>query len=1425
MLKLGEVVKLDTEGEFHSDVQLSDYDRPERNRVLLRSYIFSTTAPSSFGSATNSIAGIDLLKQLTLGYTYAHGHFENRMVAIANYGHGKSHLALVLANYFAKPADSLEVKISLERIAQALNDPAKAEHYRDFKRERGEFLVLRLRGDTPYTLREQYFRALKVALSEHEQTANLQLPFWTKSAIQYLRALSGDNLAAANTYLANHQIDVPGLLHEVEGQREEAYELYIGVFKHLSHGIPPNTEGYVSLREAVAWTVNTCCGEGKLGGLLILFDEFSQYVQRYARSKAVGDLQDLLQGVEDHRGKAIFLAFAQHDPKEVARLVLSAGQQLQTLEKELDRLPRKYALYSLMESVLDSYLKQQEAWEQLLHDPKVKGALYGDASELAWEVFLKHYDQELGWTHDKFRKVVTEGCFPLHPLTTGLLCQLRMEQGEAIGGARTVLGFVSDQLELRAEQPAVVDGRPNWILPIVLVDYFERRLDSSGRVYAALEKAQHDLALTLQEAISPAHTAILKALLLYEVANMKWVGEKQVGMLAQLSGHDFQTTSRVLKELSSKKIIRYDPIQKVNSFWPIGNDPHKLEERIKQQIARLYQESNTFLVDLNRSLKADQQMRFGRVPIEVEWGHPEDWAANEEIITTEQLTPEYLKQLFTPFRFGPRGFEDGQRGLVLWIMMREDFDRDALCEQAKSAIDQAWPGEAPPPVLVVIPRGPVPEMDEYFRRKQALEQLRQDKDLKQEVGQGAFDHEVEYTRKALASALGQLRGDSEHVWAILRETWEIVVPTPYRISVSRVKANNLQRALEALYDATYRYRPEGFFTQYPTAQARGGSKLRPAVKNVARNLLLDRIGSVLAGMDNVARDLSKGYLSARWGILGPERGTFPLKLQKPTSLTVLRAWEQINNTFVPGQEVPVNTVLPRLLNPPYGFDYNTLLLLFSAWIGYHRDELQISARGRVIGVSDLEKWVETAKTPRDFLTQICKDEYLALSRRDPDADQQQVRELVRRVRNREKFSQHEAQESIGFLRAFAERDKQPTDVREQASSTAETLEHALKIAQDYDHQVQDIIERADRERTIDSLQNLCQRVNRLPLLEIVAATKPSPEVIAEHLERCAEDAFGWEQHSISGVKDLTQIGTLRDKLAGYRKAFESLGQTTYVEKCKELQNALEDRVRYLKAQAQEASIRNEIKAMTHTASLAELYKYQNRLQEIADVSQELAEERDRKMQAIAQEIYRLQTYAETISASVQAIELRELHQCRDEALKLYTRFSGTQVQAQLEHALHYLDLLHDFASQIGKVKVDALRTPEDVAMARAELSRIRSDFERGLSANHLNEVLQLEHQIESRVQSLQSEAVRWLEALERDEATLSTGELKLRLAAPPVFLPAECQQRLEALRARMQQRLDSDVIAQIEHLFEALVTPQMRQECLNRLQRLMHEQT
>lgn len=563
---INEIVKLDTQGTFIPAVQLSDFDSPVDNLGLIKSYVFANHTPDVHSHMTKVVGSIDLLKALRQAHI---NESMNRFAVIANYGHGKSHLALVLANYFARPYHSGEVQEVLKRIAIPLqNNLPEAENYREFKEQYNQFLVLRLRGDVPRTLREQFFPTLRNALKGYTETEAVELPFWHAQAIEWLQGRADDK--QTKQFLANLGTDIPNLIHEVEENRHEAYEQYVQLFAHINHGVKPNAESNYSLKEAVHWITDNLCGPSKpLAGFMVLFDEFSQFVERYTQSGAIGDLQDLLDGIGDRKGKSLFLAFSPLDPDEVAERLV-AGQVLQNIKRELGRIDRKFELYSLMESVLSASINSSNvAWERFLKEsPDVKGLLYGQATEVAWETYHNRYDKELKWTNDKFREVITKGCFPLHPMTTALLCHLKMQQG-LDDDARTILKFVREKIELKLNESAQKDGRVNWVLPIDIADYFGKKL-ASAQLYTSYENAIDNLEQVFGDHVSQTQYDVLKALLLQTADGLNVAGGKQVALIAHLAGVDFDTAKSTLKGLSTRGVTKFDENSLYNSFWPLA---------------------------------------------------------------------------------------------------------------------------------------------------------------------------------------------------------------------------------------------------------------------------------------------------------------------------------------------------------------------------------------------------------------------------------------------------------------------------------------------------------------------------------------------------------------------------------------------------------------------------------------------------------------------------------------------------------------------------------------------------------------------------------------------------------------------------------------------------------------------------------------
>src|SRR5262249_38046682 len=129
-------------------------------------------------------------------------------------------------------------------------------------------------------------------------------------------------------------------------------------------------------------------------------------------------------------------------------------------------------------------------WLEFTKDKGISLALE-QASHVAYETFLGRYMNGLQWLPDRFDKTVTKGCFPLHPLTTALLCNLKFSAAGGMSDPRTVLGFVMEHLNDKMDQFAIVNGAINWVRPVALVNYFGESI--SPEAYRLYQNARRNL--------------------------------------------------------------------------------------------------------------------------------------------------------------------------------------------------------------------------------------------------------------------------------------------------------------------------------------------------------------------------------------------------------------------------------------------------------------------------------------------------------------------------------------------------------------------------------------------------------------------------------------------------------------------------------------------------------------------------------------------------------------------------------------------------------------------------------------------------------------------------------------------------------------------------------------------------------------------
>jgi hypothetical protein len=1391
-----DLVAIDEHAEFRNDVQLSDYDRPETNLALLRSYLFTDTAPREQESS------MSLLRMITSAFSDA--RTKNRFAVIANYGHGKSHLALVIANYYGKPYKSEEMRIIMGKIAQKVDNPARAAYFQEFRQNHPEYLVVRLRGDAQRTLREQFVTNLELALKEHQATRSVQLPFWYQTAENWLSGLSAENQAKANQFLEQYSTDVPLLLQDIRQRRDNAYDQSRLLHKHL-HGTLPDFGGEVSLRELINWVAGKYCGDGKpLGGILVLFDEFSLYIQRYAQRNAAGELQDLLNGIQDQQGKSVFLAFAQQDPKTIAQNVMKGTQGLESLEKELSRIERSPKLYSLMESVIDSYLTQPEGkWRELRADPRARGPL-ARASDLTLELFSKRYEETLRWDTEKFDETVTKGCFPLHPLTTAMLCDLQLQAIPRAGNPRTVLGFVFEQINARQNQPALTDTQINWVLPISLVEYFGDYLPEN--VFLLYENTRRNLG---PEA-SPYDIALLQALLLQEAGHLPVHKDTQLRFLAEAAGiASLDKARHHLKMLTERGCIRFDPGTKMNAFLSVSANPRRLEELLNQRL-----EGKSLTQELLKSLN---QETTKPIAVDIGWGHPDDWQAEEVILTKEFFTLPRLREIVPPFKITyANELQEGRRGGVVWLLAQDEDEVNWFRLNAAKILAEAYPGDNPPPIILILPQKPCPELIQDYLRLKELEKLSVSD--RKEVGVDVYEHEKSRLAQALVLDMAALREDTLNYRSLPRtpNTW--IAPAAYLSPLQALGRVSIEQILKECYRNAYRFSPPEFFTQYPVV-GKGQNRLRDATRMIAAALLRNSLGSNREAITvyPVAKDLIEKFLWHRWRLL-----TADYRIQEPEDQRILEGWNILEQQIPAGsRDVRVREALLTLFNPPFGFDYNTATLLLCTWIGYHMHDLELNLLGRHAKLDQLVDMLTDGS--KKFVQQICCTQPLGISRRDKGQIIREIKTLIERA-NRDTFTQEEAQEAVTKLQSFCVDPGSQPDLCEIASQAAENLNTALKLAEDYDQKASGIITSIREERNLGDLIGLQHRISDLPHTGNVQYTAPNLVQLDQEWHNRLDKLVESECRRLEYIQRIAQIELHLKQLNDLKSQLKKAKLPELVKRVETALQMINERAEELAAQEREAPIKVEIRSMDTKAQLKTLYEYRQRLRDIDGCSPDTLKLRDDHLDLVKREIDQLESFAQGLqSATENLITAQDVRQWQQQFLRQIDRFQDTPYQEDLESANEKVSQIQTLIEELETV---TRRSPINFQEAVSIVKRLDQILERaepwaGSAQKQL--IVDARLAVDHSVRQKMSEAHQWYLALEADFSKGAIVQVAEKLKSPPPFLPETDKPKLTDLANRVQRRIDEDVIVRIEAQFRQITDRTLRKQCLDRLRQIMDE--
>jgi hypothetical protein len=1359
-MKIKDLVRLNREGSFATAIDLMDFRVPASNAELCASFCFAKLDKKPvFGSW-------DWMKMI--GYGLASGQ-KNIWSLTANYGHGKTHFGVVLANFFGQPWGAPELN-KIEELLACVSSPEHAKQILAWRKSHPKpYLALCLQGHQMPNLKQAVLQEVERELRRHEATKDYSAPLWQGKALEWLDRMSEPERQAAESWLNKRGRDIDDVRKSlVERDSRTEFKRVIDDLSAAiaSDGIPKHFGYETTVRKLLDEIYAEHCGEGKpFSGIAVIFDEFHVFVDTVAKRPDAGDtLQDLFEAIltkeRRNNGSAFLIALGTMDPTEAARRAIGELPPDNPLEKQLNRIPRehRYELRSEIEAVLDGLLDQQwDRWE--VFETQVAEPLK-NATFVTYETFQGRLRGELGYDLDGVRTKVTIGSFPLHPITTMLLSNIDFD---VVENPRGVLEFVKDQFDRMGDQDALRGGRPNWIVANELYEPFFPMFKANlrDRVEVARESIGGD--------ITEEHDWVLRAITLISAGKLPTPGAARGGyarLVSEIADMGLEAAQKTLDDLVDRGVIELERVSGAYKFFS-GANRAQFEGALRTARGKVRLDLKS--IDELTTLVTAAAPEFVRAkPAPVDWGSSIDWKFERKVAMRAQLEAGLLAKL-------PRfadvltavGTKDWTRAVEVVFLPQSPEDIEWIRREGPSLLQEAYPGMEVPPVVIVTATEVASAVEAATVDMAAVDLVSSDDRTKLVQG-GQWATGVDQVRQRLKQAIDHYSRE---------KTVRIVAPS-LKSTLENLAEKNEQGLHAGLLTKVYTKGPAKFTTNYSLSQhafTGGCAKLGNALlsKSVAALKSTDPNGPAMTVAENI--------LQNEWSMLDSQ-----YQLRSPTDARVLNLWAGLHEEFPAGSLRSLGPVLQRFARPPYGLDTCSMCLIVCGWLGSLGREVQINLDNVQVGFGKLCP----DSNIRTLLGNLLR---VKLKREDVGELNERAQKIIQQIESKsELFTRAEAVETIRALEAF---QKDPLEGWEtRVSGAIDALQTDLEAARKYASLVEGVAQPSgEPSKLLDYLESAGKTVPGQ-----VNEGWPSPADLRSTLTLKLENLWEKVGSPFAEIKDLTVYEQRKEKLLILQNKALRIGASAFENMVRETVAQLDIRKKHLEAVAEQKEFMGELRGFQpkHQTLMDLRAAKKDLLAKASSLSPLAPEVNDRYTAKLAEmdtEIEKLCDPEAGIEAALsEASNWRSLQTLHTQLERLSDRLAGTSELSGVERIRERAEKLIELMTSMAALE----KNPPE---ARAKL--IKKIDEIQIQADNQAAPPAVRQVAERVVASLRKAETDRIRKADRDfdvnEKAIDSRSTKIRdlerlhefFSAPPEYVSDNARLRAPLLVARVDERL------------------------------------
>lgn len=452
------------EKQFQNAVNLQlDYTRREK----LSRYIPTKASASILKQYLKSVTADDTQKASIL---------------IGPYGKGKSHLLLVLIGLLSRqtPGDK-EVLVELREKIRRTDE--EAGRLIDEIWNNGQCFLPVIVTNTSYDLNQAFLVALREALRQ-SGLEEIELPSNYEAAVQtaetWKREYPGTYQAFEEAVKAEGNT-IEDFMQALASGNRLAYRTFVNQYPKLTSGGIFNPLIASEVHQIYMQANDVLCEQYGYSGMLILFDEFSKFMEGHPEDTIASDmkiLQDMCELASSSKEKQIHITLVAHKSmkeygRQLSKKVQNAYRGVEGRLTERLFVTSSQNNYELIQHAIGKY----PAYERYVQEQR-------EAFDRIERVSMQVAGLHSLFPEKLFRSILVEGCYPLLPVTTVLLLKI---SEQAAQNERTLFTFIAREEAYSLGEFIAGKRAGETVAPDLLYDYFSPMLKQNK----SLEQTHH----------------------------------------------------------------------------------------------------------------------------------------------------------------------------------------------------------------------------------------------------------------------------------------------------------------------------------------------------------------------------------------------------------------------------------------------------------------------------------------------------------------------------------------------------------------------------------------------------------------------------------------------------------------------------------------------------------------------------------------------------------------------------------------------------------------------------------------------------------------------------------------------------------------------------------------------------------------------